>query len=122
MDKNIDVSPEMAAAISKREMSEAISNRVDINNAFTIIPKKDGDLILAEIKTSKETGNQYYPTLAVYQVKFSLATEFIHRCVKRAAWVKEITSASALRDEYKLASDLVFAAIAKLQHQGVNHG
>lgn len=104
------------------EMMEAMKSRVDIDFAFTIIPKKNGDLILAEIKTDKETRAQYCSTLAVYQMKFSLAGEFINRCVDRAIWAKKITSAVAMRNEYNRAADLVFAALVKLQQKGLLNG
>jgi len=104
------------------EMADAMLNRVDIDLAFTIIPKKNGDLILAEIKTDKETRTQYCSTLAVFQMRFSLATEFINRCVDRAIWAKKISSAASMRNEYNRAADLVFAALVKLQQMEVTNG
>lgn len=104
------------------EMAEAMAKRIDIDLAFTIIPKKNGDLILAEIKTDKETRTQYCSTLAVFQLRFSLAAEFINRWVDRAIWAKKITSAALMRNEYNHAADLVFAALVKLQQPEVSHG
>ena len=104
------------------EMAEAMAKRVDIDLTFTIIPKKNGDFILAEIKTDKKTNTQYCSTLAAFQTKFGLASEFIHRFVDRAIWAKRVTSAAAMRNEYNRATDLVFAAIVKITQQGVING
>lgn len=112
---------EIAAAVSKREMAKSISKRVDISASFTIIPQGNGDLILAEIKTNKESGNQYFPTMAVYQKKLSLARDFIHIFVGRSAWVKEITEDADLLREYKAAQKLVLTALSKINQPEVAH-
>jgi hypothetical protein len=104
------------------EMAEAMAKRVDIDLAFTIIPKKNGDLILAEIKTDKETRTQYCSTLAVFQLRLSLAAEFINRSAARAIWLKKVTCAATMRKEYNRAADLVFAALVKLQKPEVTNG
>jgi len=104
------------------EMAEAMAKRVDIDPAFTIIPKKNGDLILAEIKTDKETRTQYCSALAVFQMKFSLATAFINRSVDHAIWANKVNSAESMRNEYNRAADLVFAALVKLQQSEVVNG
>ena len=104
------------------EMAEAMAKRVDVDLAFTIIPKENGDLILAEIKTDKESRTQYCSTLAVFQMKFALATEFINRFVNRAIRANKVTSAASMRDEYNTAADLVFAALVKLQKSEVTNG
>jgi len=104
------------------EMAEAMAKRVDIDLAFTIIPKKNGDLILAEIKTDKETRTQYCSTLAVFQMRISLAAEYINLSAARAIWLKKVTSAASMRNEYNRAADLVFAALVKLQQPEVANG
>lgn len=104
------------------EMAEAQAKRVDIDLAFTIIPKKNGDLILAEIKTDKETRTQYCSTLAVFQLRLSLAAEYITRTADRAIWAKKITSADSMRKEYNRAADLVFAALHKVSCPEVSRG
>jgi len=118
--QNVD-SHEIAAALSKREMAKSISKRVDISGSFTIIPQGNGDLILAEIKTNKESGNQYFPTMAIYQKKHSLARDFINIFVGRAAWVKEITEDADLLREYKAAQKMVLTALSKINQSEVAH-
>ena len=105
-----------------QEMAEAIAKRIDIDLAFTIIPKKNGDLILAEIKTDKETRTQYCSTLAVYQYQIALANDFVSRCVSRALWAKKISDALTMRREYNRAADLVFAALVKVARPEVSNG
>ncbi|MCW2106446.1 UNVERIFIED_ORG: hypothetical protein M2402_003628 [Rahnella aquatilis] len=104
------------------EMAEAMAKRIDIDLEYTIIPKKNGDLILAEIKTDKETNKQYCSTLDVHQLKFSLAAEFINRSVNRAIRARRITSSIKMRAEYNRAADLVFAALVKIQQLEVANG
>jgi len=118
--QNVD-SHEIVAALSEREMAKSISKRVDINGSFTIIPQRNGDLILAEIKTNKESGNQYFPTMAIYQTKLNLARDFINIFVGRAAWVKEITGDADLLREYKAAQKLALTALSKINQSEVAH-
>jgi len=104
------------------EMAEAMAKRIDIDLAFTIIPKRNGDLILAEIKTDKETRTQYCSTLAVYQYQIALANDFVSRFVARALWLEKISDAISMRREYNRAADLVFAALVKVTRPEVSHG
>lgn len=104
------------------EMAEAMAKRIDIDLVFTIIPKNNGDLILAEIKTDKETRTLYCSTIAVFQMHLSLAAEFINRSAARAIWLNNVTCAATMRKEYNRAADLVFAALLKVECPEVLHG
>ena len=86
------------------------------NNWLKISVMKNGDLSLADIKRDKNTGDMVESTIAIYADKLNLLSDVVNLLVKRAVFLKQISSvdeltklmaeiASYCADEFKKLND-----------------
>ena len=87
-----------------------------LNNWLKISVMKNGDLSLADIKRDKNTGDMVESTIAIYADKLNLLSDVVNLLVKRAVFLKQISSvdeltklttelASYCADEFKKLND-----------------
>uniref|UniRef100_UPI00235E224B DUF5405 family protein n=1 Tax=Serratia ureilytica TaxID=300181 RepID=UPI00235E224B len=61
-------------------------------------------LILADVKTDKETKKKYYPTRAVYSNELKLISDLINLSVNRGVFLQSINSISdVIKESHRLA-------------------
>ncbi|MCP1104868.1 DUF5405 family protein [Serratia nevei] len=90
---------------------------VEINNVFAIVKMDEGDFILAEVKTDKETKEKYYQTRAIYSNELKLVADLINLSVKRGVFLKTITSISELMKESHRIAELAQQVLNKLNSE-----
>ncbi|WP_413504306.1 DUF5405 family protein [Serratia grimesii] len=91
--------------------------RVEINNMFSIMKMKSGDLILSDVITDKESKEKYYPTRAIYSNELKLVADLINLSVKRGVYLKTITSISEMMKESRRISELGQQALNQLNNE-----
>ena len=74
-----------------------------LNNWLKISVMKNGDLSLADIKRDKNTGDMVESTIAIYADKLNLLSDVVNLLVKRAVFLKQISSVDELT---KLTTEL----------------
>ena len=107
----------MKAARIGRALIMAERHYVEINNMFAIMKMKVGSLILAEVKTDKETKEKYYPTRAIYSSELKLVADLINLSVKRGVYLKTITSISEVMKESHRIAELGQQALNQLNNE-----
>ena len=90
---------------------------VEVNNVFAIMKMEAGGLILAEVKTDKETKEKYYPTRAIYSSELKLIADLINLSVKRGVFLKTITSISEVMKESHRIAELGQQALIHLNNE-----
>lgn len=96
---------------------------VEINNAFAIIKMKadkfinSDRLILADVRTDKETKKKCYPTRAIYSSELKLVADLINLSVKRGVYLKTITSMSEVMEESHRIAELGQQALNQLNNE-----
>lgn len=91
--------------------------RVEINNVFTIMKMKTGDLILSDVITDKESNEKHYPTRAIYSNELKLVADLINLFVKRGVYLKKITSISDVMKESRRIAELGQQALNQLNNE-----
>ena len=87
-----------------------MTNVVEVNGTFAIIKVEARDssaeaLILADVKTDKETKKKYYPTRAVYSNELKLISDLINLSVNRGVFLQSINSISdVIKESHRLAA------------------
>ncbi|CAI2535737.1 Uncharacterised protein [Serratia liquefaciens] len=96
-----------------------MSNRpcVEINDVFIIIKMNAEKIILAEVKTDKETKEKYYPTRAIYSNELKLVADIVNLSVKRGVFLKTITSISEVMKESHRIAELCQQALNQLNKE-----
>ncbi|VEI68105.1 Uncharacterised protein [Serratia quinivorans] len=90
---------------------------VEVNNVFAIMKMEAGSLILAEVKTDKETKEKYYPNRAIYSSELNLVADIINLSVKRGVYLKTITSIGEVMKESHRIAELGQQALNQLNNE-----
>ncbi|MBC3211902.1 DUF5405 family protein [Serratia fonticola] len=89
-------------------------NRIVINDWYAITKMRTGCFILSDVIEDKETGREFYPTIAIYSDELKLAADIINLSVKRGVFLKTITSFSDLSRQGAYIAGLCRNAIDEL--------
>ncbi|WP_164119614.1 DUF5405 family protein [Serratia marcescens] len=103
-----------------------MTNVVEVNGTFAIIKVEARDssaeaLILADVKTDKETKNKYYPTRAVYSNELKLISDLINLSVNRGVFLQSINSISDVIKESHRVAELGRQALTQLNKKSELH-
>lgn len=93
---------------------KSVNKSVVINNQFRISKRKQGDFILADVRNDKKTNVVFYPTIAIYSNEIKLIADIINLSVKRAVFLKTITSINDMMRESHLIAELCRGAFNQL--------
>ncbi|MBH3075879.1 MULTISPECIES: DUF5405 family protein [Serratia] len=103
-----------------------MANVVEVNGTFAIIKiEAQGTtpeaLILADVKTDKETKEKHYPTRAVYSNELKLISDLINLSVNRGVFHQSITNISDVIKESHRVAELGRQALIKLNKKSELH-
>ena len=103
-----------------------MANVVEVNGTFAIIKiEAQGTnpeaLILADVKTDKETKKKYYPTRAVYSNELKLISDLINLSVNRGVFHQSITNVSDVIKESHRVAELGRQALIQLNIKSELH-
>ncbi|EMH4105031.1 DUF5405 family protein [Serratia marcescens] len=103
-----------------------MTNVVEVNGTFAIIKVEARDssaeaLILADVKTDKETKKKYYPTRAVYSNELKLISDLINLSVNRGVFLQSINSISDVIKESQRIAELGQQALNQLNNKSELH-
>ena len=103
-----------------------MTNFVEVNGTFAIIKVEARDssaeaLILADVKTDKETKKKYYPTRAVYSNELKLISDLINLSVNRGVFLQSINSISDVIKESQRIAELGRQALNQLNNKSELH-
>ncbi|AWC71338.1 DUF5405 family protein [Serratia marcescens] len=103
-----------------------MANVVEVNGTFAIIKVEARDsraeaLILADVKTDKETKKKYYPTRAVYSNELKLISDLINLSVNRGVFLQSINSISDVIKESQRIAELGQQALIQLNTKSELH-
>ncbi len=101
-------------------------NVVEVNGTFAIIKVEARDsnaeaLILADVKTDKETKKKYYPTRAVYSNELKLISDLINLSVNRGVFHQSIKNVSDVIKESRRVAELGRQALIQLNKKSEVH-
>ncbi|EMY0667384.1 DUF5405 family protein [Serratia marcescens] len=103
-----------------------MANVVEVNGTFAIIKiEAQGTnpeaLILADVKTDKETKKKYYPTRAIYSNELKLISDLINLSVNRGVFLQSINSISDVIKESHRLAELGRQALIQLNKKSELH-
>lgn len=103
-----------------------MTNVVEVNGTFAIIKVEARDssaeaLILADVKTDKETKKKYYPTRAVYSNELKLISDLINLSVNRGVFHQSITNIRDVIKESRRVAELGRQALIQLNKKSELH-
>ncbi|MEL5274297.1 DUF5405 family protein [Serratia marcescens] len=103
-----------------------MTNVVEVNGTFAIIKVEARDssaeaLILADVKTDKETKKKYYPTRAVYSNELKLISDLINLSVNRGVFHQSIKNISDVIKESHRVAELGRQALIQLNKKSELH-
>ncbi|MGP8336469.1 DUF5405 family protein [Serratia sp. CY43514] len=103
-----------------------MANVVEVNGTFAIIKieaqgTNPGALILADVKTDKETKEKHYPTRAVYSNELKLISDLINLSVNRGLFHQSITNISDVIKESHRVAELGRQALIQLNKKSELH-
>lgn len=103
-----------------------MTNVVEVNGTFAIIKVEARDssaeaLILADVKTDKETKKKYYLTRAVYSNELKLISDLINLSVNRGVFHQSITNISDVVKESRRVAELGRQALIQLNKKSELH-
>lgn len=103
-----------------------MTNVVEVNGTFAIIKVEARDssadaLILADVKTDKETKKKYYPTRAVYSNELKLISDLINLSVNRGVFHQSIKNISDVIKESRRVAELGRQALIQLNKKSELH-
>lgn len=103
-----------------------MANVVEVNGTFALIKiEAQGTnpeaLILADVKTDKETKEKYYPTRAVYSNELKLISDLINLSVNRGVFLQSINSISDVIKESHRLAELGRQALIQLNKKSELH-
>ncbi|BEN70464.1 MULTISPECIES: DUF5405 family protein [Serratia] len=103
-----------------------MANAVEVNGTFAIIKiEAQGTnpeaLILADVKTDKETKEKHYPTRAVYSNELKLISDLINLSVNRGVFLQSINSISDVIKESQRIAELGQQALNQLNNKSELH-
>lgn len=103
-----------------------MANVVEVNGTFAIIKiEAQGTnpeaLILADVKTDKETKDKHYPTRAVYSNELKLISDLINLSVNRGVFHQSITNISDVIKESHRVAELGRQALIELNKKSELH-
>ncbi|QIP89894.1 DUF5405 family protein [Serratia fonticola] len=90
------------------------ANRVVIKGWYAITKIRTGCFILSDVKEDKETGQAFYPTIAIYSDELKLTADIINLSVKRGVFLKTITNFNDLSRQGTYIAGLCRDAIGEL--------
>lgn len=94
--------------------AQSPANRVVIKGWYAITKMRTGCFILSDVKEDKETGQAFYPTIAIYSDELKLTADIINLSVKRGVFLKTITSFNDLSRQGRYIAGLCRDAIGEL--------
>lgn len=92
------------------------ANRVIVGR-YGIAKMRTGCFILSDVKEDKETGQVFYPTVAIYSDELKLTADIINLSVKRCVYMKTITSIDDLIRESNVTAELCRSAFNQLKRE-----
>ncbi|MBD8463419.1 MULTISPECIES: DUF5405 family protein [Serratia] len=103
-----------------------MANVVEVNGTFAIIKieaqgTKPEALILADVKTDKETKEKHYPTRAVYSNELKLISDLINLSVNRGLFHQSITNINDVIKESHRVAELGRQALIQLNKKSELH-
>ncbi|MBH3134255.1 DUF5405 family protein [Serratia marcescens] len=103
-----------------------MANAVEVNGTFAIIKIEAQGinpeaLILADVKTDKETKEKHYPTRAVYSNELKLISDLINLSVNRGVFLQSINSISDVIKESHRIAELGQQALNQLNNKSELH-
>lgn len=103
-----------------------MAKAVEVNGTFAIIKiEAQGTnpeaLILADVKTDKETKEKHYPTRAVYSNELKLISDLINLSVNRGVFLQSINSISDVIKESHRIAELGQQALNQLNNKSELH-
>lgn len=96
----------------------SLMHSVLLNNWLKITVVKNGELSLADIKRDKGTGATTDSIIAIYSNKLNLLSDVVDLLVKRAIYLKQITTADELIKFMAEQSTYCACELKKLNRKG----